>query len=422
MIRNPDKFGYYKVNEKKFYSKIEASIYATQLNLPRDAMSWHYNEQSYDTMNWQIEPEESLDMIYEQRAAEIRARYDYVIISYSGGSDSHNVLMSFIRAGLHVDELIVHTFEKSAGGYENLSKSDTSSINSQHTDYVFHTLPMLKEISKIIPKTKITVVDQSDDLERHYTDAKDESWVLTRTENLGLGNNVKYNYVKEIRKHVDKTKSIGIVIGADKPRVGIGQGDYLYFVLADKGINASRSAIDSMTEFDNVDLELFYWGSTAICCRMLAKQSHVIANWLTINPQFQPFFLKKNNTKTMYRVVHERVLRNVIYSIWNNSWFQADKSVAPGWYNDLDVWYLNNRKLSENTAIWKEGLSFVMKNASTFVEPNQYGVIDGLMIFTKTKKIAKVTVDETHRLTDDSSWTNDEMMLRIKMNKVFYNV
>jgi len=417
-MSNIDSFGHYNVGEKKFYSKILACIYATENKLPRSSLEWHFNEDTYDTTDWEIEPEESLDQLYELRAREIRAQYDYVIISYSGGADSHNVLMSFIRAGLHVDELVIHMFEKGMGGFDHLDKSDIGTTNAMSTDYVFHTVPMLKEIKNRIPKTKITIVDQSDEFEDFFTNAKDESWVLNRTEFLGVGNVVKYNYLKDIRKTVEKTKSMVVILGTDKPRVYIRDDGYLYFVLTDKGINSGKSVIDNLSVYDNLYVELFYWGATTTCVSLLKKQSHVIAKWLSANPKYQPFFLAENNakgSKTVFRIIHERVLRDVIYSIWNNNWFQAEKSVYE-WHNEIDRWYFKNKKLTDGEAIWREGLSYVAKHAAPFVNKiisTADVSADGLIVLTKVKKIASVQVSPIARSTNFGfNWSNDEKILK----------
>ena len=98
--------GYYTVGNREFFSKIQACIHATTTN--QDPI-WHFNNDVFNNFDWTIEPSETLDELYNARARQLREEYDYVALSYSGGSDSHNILMSFLRQGLHIDELIINT-------------------------------------------------------------------------------------------------------------------------------------------------------------------------------------------------------------------------------------------------------------------------------------------------------------------------
>lgn len=422
-MTNLDKFGYYTVQQRRFYSKIQAFLYATEHKLPKESVKWTFNPDQYDTANWEIEPEESLDQLYDQRAAELRAQYDYVIISYSGGSDCHNVLMSFIRQGLHVDELVVHMFEKAIGGFSHLKKSDTSPVNVVHSEYVFHTLPMLKEISKKIPNTKITIVDQSDELENFFTSAKDETWVLNRTEFLGVLNCVKYNYLKDIRKLVDKTKNMVVILGTEKPRVVLKNDNYLYFNLSDKGVNSGKSVIDNLSVFDDFNIELFYWGSTSTCVKLLIKQSHVIGKWLTVFPKYQIFFVERNFSRTMFRSVHEKLLKRIIYySTWNDDWWQCDKAAAE-WHVESDLWHINNQKMTDGKSIWNAGLQYIEKHAAPFVYttvlPNTTEAIaDGIMGFTLIKKTAKVLISDQHayRISEGPWFENPHFLKKLYLN------
>jgi hypothetical protein len=99
-----DKLGYYTVNDKKFYGKLDAVLYA---NSAKSDISWNFNKEIFNTVNWTEEPETSLLDFYKARAVQIREEYDYIILMCSGGADSTNMLYSFLKNGIHVDEVIV---------------------------------------------------------------------------------------------------------------------------------------------------------------------------------------------------------------------------------------------------------------------------------------------------------------------------
>jgi len=91
---------YYRVNNKVFSSKVLACIYATETN---QEVEWVFYNNVFDKFDWTVEPSETLDELYDLRARELREKYDYIVISYSAGADSHNVLTSFLRQNLRVD-------------------------------------------------------------------------------------------------------------------------------------------------------------------------------------------------------------------------------------------------------------------------------------------------------------------------------
>ena len=92
------KLGYYLCDGREFESKVQCYLYASQNN--KD-VQWIFNNGALANYDFSQEPSETLDALYDRRAREIREKYDYVVLSYSGGSDSHNILMSFYRQGLH---------------------------------------------------------------------------------------------------------------------------------------------------------------------------------------------------------------------------------------------------------------------------------------------------------------------------------
>ena len=126
----PDKFGYYTVGEKKSYSKLEV--------LEWGEPEWHFNDGVFSAIDWTIEPPFDLWELYKQRVKQIREQYDYVVLMYSGGADSHNVLSSFLEADCKIDEIA--TF----WDYEKSGEKD-SYLNAEITRVV---IPHIKQLHK----------------------------------------------------------------------------------------------------------------------------------------------------------------------------------------------------------------------------------------------------------------------------------
>lgn len=381
------KLGYYLVDGIEFSSKIEACIYATKQG---KTVEWIFNNDVFSNHDWKIEPEETLDQLYDKRARELREMYDYLIISYSAGADSHNLLSAFLRQGLTVDEIIVNTMSKGNENYSVISSSNFSSKNSPASEHVLQAIPRLREISNNYPGIKITVIDLTDYLFDSFRNSNDASWVLNKRESLNPINSTRYNYIyfSEVRKKFDKDKKIAVILGVEKPRVFINSNNDSVFVLFNDRAANITSVEDHIADYSNVTIEYFYWHPS--CAKMICKQAHVIKKWLEAFPENQKNWISPD-TNNRYRLIHERVYRTLIYTTWDNSWYQADKSTSD-WYNEFDSWFLEGYKTTTAYRIWQEGLGYVKDNAYNFIMAKN-GIEDGLINFYKTYHIGPLKKD-----------------------------
>jgi hypothetical protein len=365
--------GFYVCNGQEFSSKIRALLYSNEVNKP---VEWIFNDRVFQSYDWSIEPEETLDQLYDKRARDLRAKYDYVILSYSGGADSHNILMSFFRQGLHIDEILVNHFEKAAGKFVDLNPANTDAKNAGAEHYL-QTIPRLKEIAPKIPKTKITLVDMSDHLFGLMETTGDASWVLTKREGINPAGATRFNYLHlgEVRKKFDKEKSICMIVGVEKPRANISAKGHLIIRFIDRAAN-QQTVSEHLKDYTNSTAEFFYWSPDSV--RMLIKQGHVIKKYLSANPAMQRHWWGPNITFETVRLVHERILRTLMYSTWDNSYWQADKSTSD-WHSEFDLWFKEGYSDSKAVNIWKEGVEYVNTSLSNYVNANG----DGLKHFHK---------------------------------------
>lgn len=110
----------------------------------------------YDFYNkdWRVEPVESLKELKKKRAQQIRDRYNKVALAYSGGTDSHTVLRSFVENNIKLDEIIINRTNHNpyrVWEYENV------------------TLPLLKEYQKKW-KTDIPVTQIKSSMMKNYNE------------------------------------------------------------------------------------------------------------------------------------------------------------------------------------------------------------------------------------------------------------
>lgn len=378
------KLGYYTCNNVEFSSKIEACIYATKMKQP---LKWHFNNTEFNSYNWQHEPELTLDQLYNQRARQIRETYDYVIISFSGGADSNNILESFLRQGLFVDEILVNTME----GRDRLTVVDPNikSAWNAGAEHRLQTVPRLQYIKDKSPNTKINVLDMSAHVFESLEKADDSSWILHKREMLNVGAVTRYNYAhfKEIKNQFDKDKKIALVVGVDKPRGLIFDNEFS-IAFDDRAANVV-TAQEHLDEYPNAVVENFYWAPESI--PMLIKQGHVLKKWLEVNPQYIPLwtFTDADSYSTNFRLVHERLLRNIIYTTWDSNWYQADKSVLD-WFNEFDNWFTTQYNDTRAFSIWKSGIEHVLENANNYIRYKN-GKPNGLTIFSYKYNLGKMT-------------------------------
>lgn len=371
---------FYSVDGIQFESKIQAALFSAKVNKP---ITWNFHREFFNTYDWSKEPEKTLDQLYDDRARRLREQYDYLILSYSGGADSHNILMSFVRQGLHIDELIINHMSDAWGKFIVLDHKQTASWNTG-AEHDLHTIPILKQVQPLIPRTKITVLDLTDNLFDTFLDAGDASWVLERTEGLNPLNVTRFNYsyFDEVRKRFDKDHKIAMIVGVDKPRILV-KNDNVYIMFNDRVVNIVP-VNNHFNEYTNSTLEFFYWSTDAV--DMLCKQAHVIKRFIEANPQFSKLWEWNDNYLLNFRLSHEKMLRSIIYTTWNQQWFQTDKAVYD-WDSEFDSWFEKGYSDHPAYAIWKEGLLHMIKNVPDFLKFKKDGSPDGLKGFLQPHKI-----------------------------------
>lgn len=378
------KLGYYTVGNKQFEKKIEALLYATKvyyqlINInksitPMSIVKWVFNDEVFSSYDWTIEPSNTLKYFYHKRAKQLREIYDYIIISYSGGADSHNIVMSFLDQGLHIDELYVIMMEKNTNEWTTLNTNSKKPVLSYVSDNYLQTVPRLKEIISKSPNTKIRYLDMTDLVPKVFRSYKDASWVLNMREELNPVDVTRYAYsfFSEFKKSLDKYQNVGILVGIDKPRILIDSfTKQVFFRFTDRLTNAIPIG-QYIKEYTNTTTEFFYWSPDS--CDLMCKQAHTVKKWLRANPNLQNFYLNTpmpsllfSNVVDVNRVFSERLLVPIIYDTWNKSWFQSTKN-SRDWFLECDNWFIKGAAGTTEHSIWLEGIKYIIDNIRPYIE------------------------------------------------------
>lgn len=367
-----DELGYYKCEGKMFDTKLQALLYANPKNLP---VEWVFNNEVFDSYKWSKEPELSLDTLYDLRARQIREEYDYVILSYSGGSDSNNILESFLRQGLLIDEIIT-SWALNAGSKFIVKDPTVKEPWNNNAEFYLHTSNRLNYIKNKSPRTKITMIDSSQTIIDSLIDGKDATWVQNKNDVFNATGAFQYNplYCKEVRKRFDKMTKIAYVIGTDKPKLKIvGDRLFLYFIDKSAGIIPLK---ENIVEYSNVVPVFFYWSPNTT--DLICKQSHTVLKYIKSNPVAKPVW--ESNDLYHLRVAQEKLLRNIIYTTWDENYFQTNKPLND-WNCEMDYWFTKGWQGTNEYNLWLDGLKNLAPLISNYTISQKDGLIKGTKPF-----------------------------------------
>jgi hypothetical protein len=327
-----NELGFYQTNGKIYTNKITAILDA-QATLAD--ISWNYFDTNFKQYDWTKEPELSIDELYKLKAQQLRAKYDYIVIMLSGGADSTNIVKSFLKNNIHVDEIIAGAPMSGLKGWDWNSKD--KHVENTISETKFALFPLLEEIAEKYPKVKITVNDYFEDILNFETD----KWIYDCQDwvNPAVGSRASLDKHKHLVDLADSGKRIAVLWGIDKPVLRYAENGDIYTVINDLGVNNAHPPFQ--TPYPNVDRILFYW--TPDFPEILIKQSHIVAKyihkkenfWLAEvtrkfqSPKYWPTPEDKNLTdRPDYKGDYQRGIVPAIYPTTYGNVFQCQKSRA----------------------------------------------------------------------------------------------
>jgi hypothetical protein len=374
-----DKLGFYKVNDKKFYGKLDAVLYA---NTTKSDISWNFNKEIFNTVNWKEEPETDLLDFYKWRATQIREEYDYIILMCSGGADSTNMLYSFLKNGIHVDEVL---FAAPMSGLSNW-EWDNNNLDANNTisEARFAQMPLANEIRVNWPNVKITINDYFEDILDLQTDKWLEDcsyWAHPSACRFSLE---KFPHIKNL---ADSGKRIAKIFALDKPLIVRTPDGNLFNGIFD---NVCQVGIHKSTKEEHTNLETVYFYYAPEMPLMIVKQAHVLAKWLYMPENYQARKLMadlRGGTKWIsneirYSLHHRSNIKAVYPMLETEGWnpFQAYKSFSNFTHVAFDNWFYKLHGSSKTSQLIESDFKNLIKHVDKkyFNENN-----DGLIMFSQ---------------------------------------
>ena len=342
MLVNPYN-GYYLYNEVPFGTADEVLYSIIKNNDSSPNLRLWFHDELFSKINWTQEPIDTLENLYIARAKQLREQYDYLILQFSGGSDSSQVLQTFLRNNIFLDEIRSYYPIKIAKRF-----SDTILYNDRHNslgyywEYFGACLPQLKIVAEKSPKTKINVIDYS---ERYVNDLKKDNVVTDNKNAFILTSPLRasenedgswWNIIRNIvtQKNLEDTEkikktNIAVILGAEKPKFTIIDKS-LYFNFTSFG--RSTAAIQPTYSNNKYTEEFFYW--TPNFPLIPIKQSHVILNFLNMNNSVMNLFISimLNNKIEKIKFYESVLMKKIIYPYYNEFYYFKNKK-----YNGLPV-------------------------------------------------------------------------------------
>lgn len=338
--------GFYMYNKKIYFIREDA--YEDMLaNKDYDSeITFHYNDYIFSQLNWQQEPNVDISVLYKMRAQQIRDKYKHVIVSFSGGSDSYEVLWSFLNNDIFIDEIQVSCFEKMTKNLDkNMMMFDREL--SYYMEYELAVKPMLKYVSEKSPNTKITILDASDFLNTQIggnkfasldenSNDKEITYKLSSSKlstTVGPTHLWQYMYSVVNVKQSKEKEGVCIVRGLEKPIITI-HNDTMFFKFSDQTM-MTTAAMNKNLIAKTYTVEDFFWSPDMPLIPI--KQSHMIKRKFESDPKYFDKYKKARNDIVNFNdnnilnptvspaTVMERMFCEVIYPNWNPNIFAAPK-------------------------------------------------------------------------------------------------
>jgi hypothetical protein len=255
---------YYKVNGKVFYDRWE---FDSDPTLKKQA-KFCYHDQTWRQLDWNRPTDLSLDQLYALRAHEIRDQYDYVVVCYSGGADSANIISTFVRHEIPIDEIVNWNSMESTGMVQG-------TVNNQ--EFTCNATPMLELLlreSKHRPK--ISIYDETKLYQTWFQDLRKNFY----PEYLRYWGGLFCLFITgAIFKYLNlpRDKKIAIVTGADSPNL-IYKDSRWHFYHWDMW-----QASGTWGTYCDPDLEFFTWEHfyrAPSAAPMIIKQLHAMRDFM----------------------------------------------------------------------------------------------------------------------------------------------
>ena len=311
-----DQFGFYRVGDARFYSVLEAHLEHARVGQP---LKWDFNEAVFSSYDWKIEPNETLEELYQQRAQQIRDRYDHVVLWFSGGADSTNVLNSFVNNNIKLDEVASQVNYEATGSRFDWLNGEIYNV----------AVPKVNQARQKQPWLQHTIVDIAKQTFDHFNQKETKfDWIYHMNWHFNP-NNASKKDIKLREPHwrdmIAAGKRVAFIHGMDKPYVIQVKNRYYFRFknMVDTAVSGYTQMLNRPWEFD----ELFYWSPDLP--KLIIKQAHVVKRYLKNLTPGDQYLAQTNAKKGGGQNTCSGTVNGQTYYVTPDG---ISRLIYPGWY------------------------------------------------------------------------------------------
>jgi hypothetical protein len=306
-INDQGRHGYYSVDNLLFRYKSNALTYASRTN---QNVGWDFNYNVFEAQAAKPRLNIPLKELYRQRAQQIRDTYDYVILSYSGGSDSDTILKAFVDNNIPLDEVNYYypkTLVDKSNYQLNLSTDNTNMVS----EYFLVVKPSLDQLAITNPKINIQIEDIAESL----VYIEDQQDMLVTNIPMHYYNMSRHMKLRDkVTKLQDSYKKVCVIHGVDKVIPYVNKKKFGF------------TFVDNATAIKHDFMEFFFW--TPDMPEIVTEQAHLV--WDGIRENARPFveYKQANDplTNWMRRGALDSMIKSIIYPEWDQTKHQVNKT------------------------------------------------------------------------------------------------
>jgi len=330
--------GYWQVAGRKFFGKMDCLQYASKIKDYK--ITYHCFDHAYSSLDWTKEPTESLDDIYKRRAKQLRDKYDYIMLSFSGGADSTNMLDTFIKNKIHVDEVVSYYPVQALDKLLHTFNINNKSPENTHFEYYTACLPKLKWLEKNHPEIKITLIDPMQTIFDIVLADEPEKLIKYGT-TLAIYSAGERISSLMLKAYAEKHEKVCCVYAIDKPAIRYNTITKRFGVcIPDFSHNKGKFDIDGYRPI----AEPFY--HTPDMPEILHAQGKVLKKALMplltaeqLNPAIKDL-IQETPFPGMVKVEeHSDLIKSILYSGFDPSIYQAKKHIIHFAGQEHDAWF-----------------------------------------------------------------------------------
>lgn len=330
-----DRLGYWLVMDKYVHcNQNQAWIDVTQRG-HGPFIKYVFGGENYANYTWDKTPVEDLQTLYKQRAEQLRDTYDYLVLAWSGGSDSNQMLWSFFNNGIYPDMVVTWSqlWSGRIGGFvDTMCNANKEAVMMQNI------------IHDLVSGTKVPYrqVDYTINYDKIYYDA---DWPF-RVHQMRAPHANAQGYCAHGEFWDDKVPenaNAAVVYGMEKPQLQIDDNNNVYCYNKDSVTANWMDPWMYTYRYRGLAVEQFY--DTPDMPAVSAKQSHQMLDYFSDNQDQIDACLKFGPQYD--RLLTQQVMKSHLYDYpWKNKEFSIGKGNSDGamirGYRDCWLWEQDN--------------------------------------------------------------------------------